>query len=256
MTFIGPSARRLMKVTLLVFCLVGAALSAGCSDSPKPAVGEEELVTRETPELTFGSNSSSNTGPRELVQQAPPRPLEGGVASARYPNELPGFQLHADAKWAMLQPTVSKLTDVRALLGEPKEASDICLNCDSTVGYPGDNKAKQPLFIYEMEPGWSLYVYLVKSDMSSRDQYDKSVWDTVGTLDVLPDNDVMMDASFFGDAFQKGDVIAADAAWNDYRDEHGLTYSVYRPRREGEAGRLSRVRYGASDVRMKEVVPK
>ncbi len=239
-----------MKATLPLFVLVGAALSVGCSKPPPPAVADQEFVAREAPELTLGASGSADTGPRELVPQAAPRPLKGGLTSDRYPNELPGFQLHADATWATLQPTVSKLTDVRALLGEPREASDIG---DITTDYPGDDKAKQPLLIYDLEPGWSLYVYLVKSDVSSQDQYDKSVWDAVGTLEVVPDDDVMMDASLFGALFETRAVGAADAAWRDHRDEHGLTYSVYEPRKEGEAGRLSRISYGASDVRLKEV---
>ena len=36
-----------------------------------------------------------------------------------YPNELPGYEFHATAKWASLRPLISTSADVVALLGHP-----------------------------------------------------------------------------------------------------------------------------------------
>ena len=38
----------------------------------------------------------------------------------RYPNELPGFKLHATAKWNKLVPLQSDFNDVRKVMGDPR----------------------------------------------------------------------------------------------------------------------------------------
>jgi len=42
-----------------------------------------------------------------------------------YPHELEGYRFYQTARWRELKPLVSTLADVRRIMGEPKEQTDI-----------------------------------------------------------------------------------------------------------------------------------
>lgn len=168
-----------------------------------------------------------------------------------YPRELDGYRLSATASWGTLRPLVSTLADVRRLLGTPKEEVDLALSPGAR--YPGDARATQPLLIYAHDKDWDLYVYAVRSDLSTIDRFPVALRDHLGTLELLP----RAPRSFAGidlaaRGFSSQRVHAADAGWLDWSDGSGLHYHVYegKPGPRGRGGTLSRIVYGPSEAQL------
>jgi hypothetical protein len=185
----------------------------GCTVSPAPP-----------------QTSTSTSNPPLVVESEPPAP------PARYPNELPGFRFYVTSAWSQLVPLESTLADVRRVLGEPSDARDL----DRYVApYPGDDAAIQPVLTYDISNEWNLLVYLVRSDLSVRDDYPAEVHDKLLSIDLVPDRDLPFAVEFSSD-WRSRKVLAA-ASWTTWADGSGLEYQVY------GNGNLNRIVYGPSD---------
>jgi hypothetical protein len=167
--------------------------------------------------------------------------------SDRYPNELPGYRFHRNAKWSHLEPLKSSMEDVRKLLGDPDEASD---TSQSTEPYPGDTVAKQPVFTYTFGPNWEVLVYFTRYCFHHHDTNVAS--DRLCSIDLVPRKRVSFREVVFPPVFKKEHVTAADAAWDEYSDGTGLRYEVYTTRTpygDERPGDLNRISYGPPEPR-------
>jgi hypothetical protein len=170
--------------------------------------------------------------------------------SRRYSNELPQLQFYEKAKWKALTPLVSPISDVKRVLGQPKEATDIARYFDP---YPGDDKAVTPLFIYALDADWEIFVYLGK-DCGYRSNSAAFPENRLCTIELLPKKHLSFRDRSFPAVFVKRHVSAADAAWDEYRDSEGLAYYVYTTRTPyggNVPGNLQRIVYGPSDEELK-----
>ena len=169
-----------------------------------------------------------------------------GTASG-YPNELSSYKFFSTAKWKTVKPLVSTMSDVRSILGEPSEANDTAA---FTKPYPGDVRAKQPVFTYELYPDWQLLVYFVKYCFEGYVPLPPSLDNTVCSLDLIPKKKIPFTSVVFPSVFTSKPVEAIDGAWIEYSDGFGLIYSVYThagPYSQLKAGDLNRIVYTASD---------
>lgn len=163
-----------------------------------------------------------------------------GQATA-YPNELPGYRFHERAKWRSLRPSGSTIADVRKLLGDPDDATDLA---QATAPYPGDAHVTSVVFKYaRLMPDWDVLIYMAKSCGDSQ---------TLGlcSVDLVPRKRIPFLHMTFPSAFVKRHVDAADAAWDEYSDASGLQYEVYTtktPYGETLPGDLNRISYGKPD---------
>lgn len=143
------------------------------------------------------------------------------------------------------------IAEVRAILGRPRIATD--LN-DYFSSYPGDDRAVAPLLEYSWRPEWDVYIYFVTRDDAGRPGQMHGLRGRVRSIDLIPRGRVSFAKVVFPSAFVKHHVVAADAAWDEYADDQGLTYAVYSSRPahvDARPGDLDRIIYGAAGVRDK-----
>ncbi len=170
------------------------------------------------------------------------------AAPQRYPNELEAYKFQAKAAWGALVPLHSSIADVRAILGRPREARDLGRYLSP---YPGDEPALAPLFEYSGGADWDVYIYFVTRDQSEQAGPLHGLVGRVLSIDLLPRKPVSFAGVGFPAAFAKRHVVAADAAWDEYADAHGLIYEVYTSRPAHVDVRpedLNRISYGAPGV--------
>jgi hypothetical protein len=179
-----------------------------------------------------------------VAQSNGPHEME---SRSRYRNELPNYRFYNTAKWRELIPGRSTMADVRRILGDSNEANDVS---QYTKPYPGDLKAKKPVFRYtQIMPGWEVLVYFAKYCFRAHALDPKG--DRLCSIDLIPKNRVPFTSVRFPSVFTKSHVIAADAAWYDYTAADGLRYSVYTTRTpygEEKPGDLNRISYAAPQV--------
>ncbi len=167
--------------------------------------------------------------------------LPGGQATT-YPNELPGYRFHESAKWHSLTPSSSTIADVRKLVGDPDDATDLER---ATAPCPGDANVTSVVFTYSrLMPDWDVLIYMAKSCGVSQ---------TLGlcSVDLVPQKRIPFLHMTFSSAFMKRHVDAADAAWDEYSDSSGLRYDVYTtktPYGKTLPGDLNRISYGKRDA--------
>ena len=157
---------------------------------------------------------------------------------ARYPNELPQFRFFDASKWHSLTPSVSTISDVRQLLGKPDNATDL----RHPVGaYPGDEKTDSVVFTYaRIMPGWDVLIYIATSCGDKKRP-------ALCSIDLVPRRSVPFGKVEFPPAFTKKHINAADASWDEYQDDSGLSYEVYTsktPYGITRPGDLNRISYG------------
>jgi hypothetical protein len=169
-------------------------------------------------------------------------PNQATDAENRYPHELPDFKFFQSASWRSLEPLVSTMNDVRRVLGNPPEANDMSVY---TEPYPGDEKAKEPVFVYKADKKWEVVVYFTR--YCSYHCPKDVPRDRLCSIDLIPINRIKFDATKLSSAFEKKHVEGIDAKWDEYSDGTGLHYEVYttRPQYGKELpGDLSRISYG------------
>jgi hypothetical protein len=160
-----------------------------------------------------------------------------GQQAAPYPNELPSFRFYETAKWGSLKPSSSTIVEVRKLLGNPDDATDLA---HPVAPYPGDANVASVVFTYSrLMPDWDVLVYLRKSCSGS---------ETLGlcSVDLVPHERIPFLHMTFSAVFTKRHVVAADAAWDEYSDGSGLSYEVYTtktPHGKELPGDLNRISY-------------
>ena len=176
--------------------------------------------------------------------------LAQNLVPSRYPNELPDYRFFNSAKWRTLVPLVSTMADVRKALGDPAEASENY----GLDPYPGDAAAKRPIFIYDMDAKWRLYVYFAGS-RGDHPKIPDRLHDRIFSFEMLP-RDPLPFRIKFPAVFKRRDVMAADASWDEYTDGVGLSYNVYKsytPYGHTKPGDLDRIVYGPSPEELKRV---
>lgn len=169
----------------------------------------------------------------------------------RYPNEATGYVFYPSATWRTLTPLKSTMAEVRKVLGAPTNAKDLA---DYNAPYPGDEKAVQPVWTYDLNDKWKMLVYFVKSKVPKRRLFDRSLYDTLLSIEYISKQPIPFDLSKLPSVFVRSHTVAADAAWNEYADGSGLVYEVYTcktPYGGHVAGDLNRITYGPP----KELVP-
>ncbi len=136
-----------------------------------------------------------------------------------YPNELSGYRFYQTAKWRKLTPALSTIADVRALLGNPENATDLANGADP---YPGDEHVTSVVFTYSrLMRGWDVLIYLRNSCGGGAEI------PRLCSVDLLPHKRTPFAQVKFPDDFVKKHVTAVDAAWDEYSDGSGLRYEVY-----------------------------
>lgn len=161
-----------------------------------------------------------------------------------YPNELSGYRFYENAKWRKLNPAHSTIADVRELLGNPDDATDLA----NAVGpYPGDEHVTSVVFTYSrLMRGWEILIYLHTSCGASSDT------PRLCNVDLLPNKRIPFAKVKFPAEFTKKHVTAVDAAWDEYSDSFGLRYEVYStktPYGNELPGDLNRISYGRANAR-------
>jgi len=160
----------------------------------------------------------------------------------RYPNELPGYRFHSNARWRSLEPLVATIDDVRKVMGNPDRAND---NASYSDSYAGDAAAEKPVFTYRLNRDWEILIYFVSScawkvrrDIPSN---------RLCSVELIPQKHVSFRTIQFPDVFKKRHVAAVDAQWDEYVDGTGLRYEVYTtktPYGGDMPGDLNRIAYG------------
>jgi len=163
-----------------------------------------------------------------------------------YPNELPKYRFYATAPWRALVPAKSSMTDVRKVLGNPDQASDVE---EYLKPYPGDTVAKEPVFTYtRIMPGWEVLVYFTR--YCDREHPPDPDGNRLCSIDLIPKKRTSFAAVRFPAVFIKRHVTAIDGVWDEYADGTGLRYEVYTAKPQyGEevAGDLNRISYGPTE---------
>jgi hypothetical protein len=156
-----------------------------------------------------------------------------------YPSELPGYHFYETAKWRNLTRSSSTLADVRKLLGDPDDATDLA---SAVAPYPGDANVSSVVFTYSrLMRGWDVLIYLRKSCGGG------SETPRLCNVDLLPHKRIPFANARFPRTFAKRHVTAVDAAWDEYSDGSGLRYEVYStktPYGNELPGDLNRISYG------------
>src|SRR5689334_12121102 len=136
-----------------------------------------------------------------------------------YPNELAGYRFYQTAKWRNLIPALSTIADVRGLLGNPDNATNLA---KAAAPYPGDGHVTSVVFTYSrLMRGWDILIYLSnRCGLSTKTPQLCSV-------DLLPHKRTPFAQVKFPDDFVVKRITAVDAAWNEYSDRSGLRYEVY-----------------------------
>jgi hypothetical protein len=170
--------------------------------------------------------------------------VRGQANSERYANELSGYKFYETAKWRSLTPLVSTMADVRQVLGQPDEESDVS---QFTKPYPGDTTAVSPVFTYELNSDWQLLVYFLKYGDCGCPNLRKTHGDLLYSLELLPKKPLNFKQIIFPPVFKPQAVTAVDARWNEFSDGTGLAYEVYTsktPYGHERPGDLNRIVYG------------
>ena len=165
-----------------------------------------------------------------------------GYVDKRYPNEVPGFRFYVNAMWGRLKPLASSISDVRQVLGNHDEATDVSAY---TEPYPGDEKALRPVFKYKFGEDWELFVYFAK--YCFHEVPGGTPADKLCSLHLVPQKPIEFDVSKLPIAFAKTHIEAVDAAWDAYSDGTGLRYEVYTSQTQygsEKPGDLKRISYG------------
>ena len=168
--------------------------------------------------------------------------VDDKASGNRYPNELPKFRFFQTSSWRYLKPLVSSMKDVRDVLGEPQEASDVS---QFTTPYPGDAEAKKPVFTYKINDEWEALVYFCKYCFHSRPKDIPG--DRLCSIDLIPTRRISFKSVKFPPVFKRRHIQAVDAAWDEYSDGIGLRYEVYTTRTpygKQKPGDLNRISYG------------
>ena len=159
--------------------------------------------------------------------------------TAPYSNELPGYRFYQTARWRKLTPAFSTIADVRALLGNPDNASDLANAADP---YPGDENVTSVVFTYSrLMRGWDVLIYLRNSCAVGAET------PRLCSVDLLPQKRTPFAWVEFPSDFIRKHVAAVDAAWDEYSDGSGLRYEVYStktPYGNQLPGDLNRISYG------------
>ena len=174
--------------------------------------------------------------PDRVQAQAPPR----------YPNELAGFRFFESAPWRTLVPLSSTMADVRKVLGDPQEAIDLA----HYNSYPGDATAEAPLFIYQFDKAWKVYIYFAGPKLYPANGLSKTVFGRLFSIDLISEEPLHF-LKKLPKPFVRKPTLAADAGWDEFRDCSGLCYSVYTsstPYGKTKPGDLNRISYGPSDA--------
>jgi|ERR1035438_1995984 hypothetical protein len=157
---------------------------------------------------------------------------------APYPNELAGYRFYHTAKWRNLTAAVSTIADVRALLGNPDNATDLA---DAADPYPGDEHVTSVVFTYSrLMHGWDVLIYL-------RNSCGGIETPRLCSVDLLPHKRTPFAQVKFPNEFVGKHISAVDAAWEEYVDGSGLRYEVYStktPYGNRLPGDLNRISYG------------
>ncbi|HEY0429555.1 MAG TPA: hypothetical protein VGC76_17375 [Pyrinomonadaceae bacterium] len=175
-----------------------------------------------------------------------------GKRSEKYPNELPDFRFYETSKWKTLEPLISTMADVRKILGKPSEANDVS---QFTKPYPGDDKAKQPVFTYNLSSEWQVLIYFVKYCFQGYVPLPDSLDNKLCSIDLIPRKRLSFKDVIFPSVFKNKEESGADAAWIEYSDGTGLFYDVYTTRTaygDEIPGDLNRIVYTASDETFKK----
>ena len=159
-----------------------------------------------------------------------------------YLNELPGYHFYQTAKWRNLKAASSTIADVRALLGNPDNATDLA---SAVARYPGDEHVKRVVLTYSrLMRDWYILIYLRNScDATSQTP-------RLCSVDLVPKKRISFRNVIFPSQFTKEHVTAVDAAWDKYYDGSGLKYEVYStktPYGSELPGDLNRISYGQPD---------
>jgi hypothetical protein len=161
-----------------------------------------------------------------------------GQEANPYPHELLGYRYYETAKWRGLTPSRSTIVDVRKLLGNPENATDLA---QPVAPYHGDAKVKSVVFTYsKLMPDWDVLIYLEKSCGVSQTP-------RLCSIDLVPHERIPFSHMTISPAFTKRHVDAADAAWDEYSDGSGLSYEIYTtktPYGQQLPGDLNRISYG------------
>jgi hypothetical protein len=156
-----------------------------------------------------------------------------------YPNELPGYRFYQTAKWRRIIPALSTIADVRGLLGNPDDATDLANAADS---YPGDEHVTSVVFTYtRLMRGWDVLIYLRSSCGVGAGT------PRLCSVDLLPHKRTPFVQVKFPSDFARKHVTAVDAAWDEYTDGSGLRYEIYStktPYGNQLPGDLNRISYG------------
>jgi hypothetical protein len=160
----------------------------------------------------------------------PPRSTSTPAATTRleqrYPNELEGLELYA--KYC---PTLEPLRSTPA-------------DAERALGAPLSEKSTKSVLWYERD-SWNILVYVCPDNGS----YPEGMaGEKIESIDFVPANSLAFGHVHFPGAFSKRHVVAADAAWDEYSDAHGLVYEVYtsKPPFGGRVvGDLNRISYRA-----------
>lgn len=144
--------------------------------------------------------------------------------AAEYPNELEGFKLFA--KYCSgLTPMKSTVADVKKVLGKPLE----------------DKSGKFVLW-FEKD-GWKILVYIYPENGEYPAHLAGKVVESIDFISVKP---ISFAAVTIPKAFNKTDISAADARWDEHYDAYGLAYEIYTSKPQyGDKGPddLNRVSY-------------
>jgi len=139
--------------------------------------------------------------------------------TALYPTELPGYRFYQTAKWRKLTPALSTVADVRGLLGNPDDATDLA---SAAAPYPGDEHVTSVVFTYtRLMRGWDVLIYLRNSCGVGAGT------PRLCSVDLLPHKRTPFVQVEFPSDFVRKRVTAVDAAWDEYTDGSGLRYEVY-----------------------------
>jgi hypothetical protein len=145
------------------------------------------------------------------------------------------------------------MADVREALGDPVETVDLA----HYSSYPGDAAADCPLFIYELDRNWKLYIYFAGPNMAAG-TLPESVHRRLFSIDLLPRKPLHFPAKFTG-KYTRKPTRGADAAWDEFSDGSGLCYSVYTgytPFGGERPGDLDRISYGPTPAELARLVRK
>jgi len=234
---------------LILLALVGCTPSeSGVDKADANVEAKVEAKEQPTPEPKPEPKPKPETKPE-------PSPIDRALARCetergdgpRFPEQRTDLVPALDTSWNDVVPLVDTLASVRAKMGEPKEQEDLAAYSEP---YRGDELAGQPVLIYDHPGPWDVYVYLVRSDLSSNRDFHAEVQDRVGTIELLPEGEGPdLAKAKFGRQFSAREVMAADGFWVEHRASSGLSYSVYGSK--DDPGRLNRVVYGASDCQRK-----